>query len=198
MDIIRGLDVLISLLGLIILSPVLLVVAIVIKLTSKGPVFFNQNRVGKGGRDFKVYKFRSMYTNAEKKGFLTVGGRDSRVTPVGYYIRKYKIDEIPQLLNVLKGDMSIVGPRPEVRKYVDMYSERQRRALIVRPGITDYASIAYRNENDLLAHKENPEKYYVEVILPEKIELNFLYINNRSVREYFKIITKTVKVSLKG
>lgn len=198
MDIIRGLDVLISLLGLIILSPVLLVVAIVIKLTSKGPVFFNQNRVGKGGRDFKVYKFRSMYTNAEKKGFLTVGGRDSRVTPVGYYIRKYKIDEIPQLLNVLKGDMSIVGPRPEVRKYVDMYSERQRGALNVRPGITDYASIAYRNENDLLAHKENPEKYYVEVILPEKIELNFLYINNRSVREYFKIITKTVQVSLKG
>ncbi|MDB5248689.1 MAG: wcfS [Segetibacter sp.] len=198
MDVIRSLDFFFSLVGLIILSPILLLVALIIKLTSRGPVFFKQNRVGKDGKDFKVYKFRSMYIDADKKGFLTVGGKDNRITSVGYYLRKFKLDELPQLINVLKGEMSIVGPRPELRRYVDMYSEEQRKALKVLPGITDYASIEYRNENDLLASSNNPEEFYVKEILPRKIELNFMYINNRSLKEYFKIILKTVGTSVKG
>ncbi|GEO09034.1 sugar transferase [Segetibacter aerophilus] len=187
-----------SLVGLIILSPVFLLVILLIKLTSKGPVFFKQTRVGKDGRDFKVYKFRSMFVDADKRGLLTVGGKDVRVTKAGYYLRKFKVDELPQLINVIKGEMSIVGPRPEVRKYVDLYSEDQLKALKVLPGITDYASIQYRNENDLLALSHNPEELYVKEIMPKKIELNFRYINNRSVGEYFKIIIETVITSLKG
>ncbi|MCW3106558.1 MAG: wcfS [Segetibacter sp.] len=198
MDVIRCFDFLFSLVGLIILSPVFLLAALLIKLTSKGPVFFNQSRVGKDGKDFKVYKFRSMYVNADKRGLLTVGGKDTRVTAIGYYLRKFKLDELPQLINVVKGEMSIVGPRPEVRRYVEMYSQEQLRALKVLPGITDYASIEYRNENDLLALAQNPEEFYVKEIMPKKIELNFKYINNRSIQEYFKIITKTVVTSVKG
>lgn len=198
MDVIRCLDFLFSLVGLIILSPVFLLVGLLVKLTSKGPVFFKQKRVGKGGKDFKVYKFRSMYINADKRGLLTVGGKDKRVTAVGYYLRKFKIDELPQLINVIKGEMSIVGPRPEVRRYVEMYSEDQLRALKVLPGITDYASIEYRNENELLAMAKNPEEFYVKEIMPKKIELNFKYINDRSIHQYFKIITKTVVTSIKG
>jgi len=139
-----------------------------------------------------------MYTGADKKGLLTVGGKDNRITKVGFYLRKYKLDELPQLLNVLKGDMSIVGPRPEVRKYVDLYSAEQLRVLSVRPGITDYASIEYRNENDLLAEAESPEKMYIQEIMPKKIELNFKYINNRSIGSYFKIIFQTIITSIKG
>ncbi len=198
MDVIRSLDIVFSLAGLILLSPVLLLIALLIKLTSKGPVFFKQGRVGKDGKDFKVYKFRSMTIDADKKGLLTVGGKDIRVTSAGYYLRKFKLDELPQLINVLKGEMSLVGPRPEVRRYVDMYSAEQLKALKVLPGITDYASIAYRNENDLLALVPNPEEFYVKEIMPKKIELNFRYIDNRSVSEYFKIITKTVLASVKG
>jgi lipopolysaccharide/colanic/teichoic acid biosynthesis glycosyltransferase len=198
MDVIRFLDFVFSLIGLIILSPVFLLVALTIKLTSKGPVFFKQSRVGKDGKDFKVYKFRSMYVDADKRGLLTVGGKDNRVTKIGYYLRRFKIDELPQLINVVKGEMSIVGPRPEVRRYVDLYSPDQLKALKVLPGITDYASIEYRNENDLLALAGNPEEFYVQEIMPKKIELNFKYINNRSVQEYFKIITKTVVTSVKG
>jgi lipopolysaccharide/colanic/teichoic acid biosynthesis glycosyltransferase len=196
MKVITLLDYVFSLIGLIILSPVFLLVALLVKLTSKGPVFFRQNRVGKDGRDFKVYKFRTMYTDADKKGLLTVGGKDKRVTSVGYYLRKFKLDELPQLLNVLAGDMSLVGPRPEVRKYVDLYTIEQRKVLSVRPGITDYASIEYRNENDLLATATNPEEMYVEDIMPKKIALNFNYINNRSVKTYFEIIFKTVATSV--
>jgi lipopolysaccharide/colanic/teichoic acid biosynthesis glycosyltransferase len=198
MDLIRCLDFLFSLVGLIILSPVFLLVALLVKLTSKGPVFFKQTRVGKDGKDFKVYKFRSMYVDADKRGLLTVGGKDNRVTATGYYLRKFKIDELPQLINVIKGEMSLVGPRPEVRRYVDMYSEHQLRALKVLPGITDYASIEYRNENELLAMAKNPEEFYVKEIMPKKIELNFKYIDNRSIPQYFKIITKTVVTSIKG
>lgn len=198
MDVIRCLDFLFSLVGLIILSPIFLIAALVIKLTSNGPVFFKQSRVGKDGKDFKVYKFRSMHVNADKRGLLTVGGKDNRVTAIGYYLRKFKLDELPQLINVLKGEMSIVGPRPEVRKYVELYSPQQLRALKVLPGITDYASIEYRNENDLLALANNPEEFYVKEIMPRKIELNFKYIDNRSIPEYFKIITKTVVTSVKG
>jgi lipopolysaccharide/colanic/teichoic acid biosynthesis glycosyltransferase len=173
-------------------------VSFIIKVTSKGPVFFKQNRVGKGGDDFKVFKFRTMYLEAEKRGLLTVGGKDNRVTAVGYYLRRFKIDELPQLINVLRGEMSIVGPRPEVRRYVEMYSPEQRRTLQVLPGITDYASIEYRNENDLLALAENPEEFYINEIMPKKIELNFKYINDRSLQQYFKIITKTLIASIKG
>ena len=195
---IKAIDFLLALIGLIILSPVLILVALFIKLTSKGSVFFMQSRVGKDGKDFKVFKFRTMYTQAEKLGLLTVGGKDNRITAIGYYLRKFKIDELPQLLNVLKGEMSLVGPRPEVRRYVDMYSIDQIKALNVLPGITDYASIAYRNENEMLASASNPEEYYIKEIMPNKIELNFKYINNRSVTEYFKIIGMTLLSAIKG
>lgn len=198
MNLIRIFDITFSVLGLILLSPVILIISLLVKLTSKGPVFYRQLRVGMGGNDFKLYKFRSMYIHADKKGLLTVGGRDNRVTPVGFYLRKFKLDELPQLLNVIKGEMSIVGPRPEVRKYVDLYTTEQRKALNVRPGITDYASIAYRNENDLLALASNPEELYINEIMPRKIELNFRFIENNSLGEYFKIIIKTVLTSVKG
>jgi lipopolysaccharide/colanic/teichoic acid biosynthesis glycosyltransferase len=198
MDIIRVLDFAFSLIGLILLAPILIVLACIIKLTSKGPVFYMQSRVGKNGKDFKVFKFRSMFTDADKKGLLTVGGKDNRITPVGYYLRKYKLDELPQLLNVLKGEMSIVGPRPEVRRYVDLYNAEQRQVLNVLPGITDYASIAYRNENELLGMAANPEEMYVNEIMPKKIELNFSYIHNRNLKEYFTIIWRTVTSTVGG
>lgn len=198
MDIIRGFDILFALVGSIILFPFFIVISLLIKLTSKGAVFFRQSRVGKNGKDFKVYKFRSMYINADKKGLLTVGGNDSRVTKVGYYLRRFKLDELPQLINVLKGEMSLVGPRPEVRKYVNLYSNDQQKTLSVLPGITDYASIEYRNENELLAMAENPEELYIREIMPKKIELNFKYINDRSVKQYFKIVIKTIITSIKG
>ena len=195
---IKCFDFVFSLVGLVILFPFFLLLALLIKLTSKGPVFFKQTRVGKDGKDFKVYKFRTMYADADKRGLLTVGGKDARVTEMGYYLRKFKLDELPQLINVVKGEMSIVGPRPEVRRYVEMYSEEQLKALKVLPGITDYASIEYRNENDLLADAINPEEFYVKEIMPKKIELNFKYINNRSIAEYFKLIARTVISSIRG
>lgn len=189
---IRFFDFFFTVLGLIILSPLFLIVAIWIKLDSSGPVFYKQTRVGRNNKDFKLLKFRSMVTDADKKGLITVGGRDPRVTQSGYFIRKYKLDELPQLLNVLIGDMSLVGPRPEVRKYVDLYNETQRKVLSVKPGITDYASIEYIDENEILGKAENPEKVYIEQIMPEKIKYNMKYIQNRSVKEYFKIIFLTI------
>ena len=189
---IRFFDFLFSILGLIVLSPLFLIVAIWIKLDSNGPVFYRQTRVGKNDKDFKLMKFRSMVTDADKKGLITVGGRDPRVTQSGYFIRKYKLDELPQLLNVLNGDMSLVGPRPEVRKYVDLYNESQRRVLSVKPGITDYASIQFIDENEILGKAENPEMVYIEKVMPEKIKYNMKYIQNRSVKEYFKIIFLTI------
>ena len=146
--------------------------AIWIKIDSEGPVFYRQVRVGKGNRDFRLFKFRSMRVGSDRKGLITVGGRDPRVTRSGYYIRKYKLDELPQLINVFTGDMSLVGPRPEVRKYVDLYTPEQMHVLDVRPGITDPASIRYRNENELLAQVEDPDRYYVEVIMQDKLQLN--------------------------
>lgn len=190
---IRLIDFIASLFGLIFLLPVFLLIAIWIKLDdSKGPVFFRQKRVGKDGIDFGLYKFRSMYVDSDRHGQITVGGHDPRITRSGYYIRRYKLDELPQLINVLKGEMSMVGPRPEVRKYVDLYTDEQRRVLSVRPGITDYASIEYMDENTLLAQSADPDKTYIEEIMPAKIRLNMKYINNPSFCEYLKIIFKTI------
>lgn len=190
---IRLFDIFFSTVGLIILSPLLLILAIWIKFDSSGPVFYKQIRVGKDNKDFKLFKFRSMVINADRKGLITVGGRDSRVTRSGYFIRKYKLDELPQLINVFKGNMSLVGPRPEVRKYVNMYDETQQKVLTVKPGITDYASIEYIDENEILGKAENPEKIYIEKIMPRKIKLNLKYIDNKSLSEYFKIIFLTIK-----
>lgn len=178
--------------GLLILSPLFLFIAIWIKLDSKGQVFYKQTRVGLNNKDFLLYKFRSMRVDSDKKGLLTVGDRDSRVTSSGFYLRKYKLDELPQLINVLKGEMSLVGPRPEVRKYVDCYTEEQMKVLSVKPGITDYASIEYVDENTLLGSSNDPQNTYLEKILPNKIILNMKYINNQSTAEYFKIIFLTL------
>ena len=189
---IRFFDILFSFLGILFLSPVFLFLYIAIRLESKSGCIYKQLRVGRGGTDFYVYKFRSMRIGADKQGLITVGGRDPRITRIGYFIRKYKLDELPQLFNVLKGDMSLVGPRPEVRKYVELYTEEQRRVLSVRPGITDYASIEYVDENTILGQAEDADKAYVEQILPDKICYNMKYIEHRSVKEYFKIIFLTI------
>ena len=187
----RFFDIFLSSIGLIILSPALLVIYILIKLGSKGPGFYSQKRIGKDGKPFNLLKFRSMRIGADKGHLITVGGRDSRITQVGFFLRKYKLDELPQLFNVLKGDMSLVGPRPEVEKYVRLYTPEQRVVLNVRPGITDYASIAFSNENEILGQAEDPEKMYIEEIMPKKIEQNLRYINNHSLSQYFKIIFLT-------
>lgn len=189
----RLFDILFSFAGLVVLSPILLVVYILIRMESPGGGFYRQQRVGKDGKMFRLLKFRSMRTGSDKQGLITVGGHDSRITRIGYFIRRYKIDELPQLLNVLKGDMSLVGPRPEVKKYVDMYTAEQRRVLSVKPGITDYASIEYADENEILGRADDPDKAYVEQIMPDKIRLNMRYIENHNSREYFKIIFLTIK-----
>lgn len=188
----RLFDIFFSLLGLVLLLPVFLIIAIIIILDSKGGVFYRQVRVGKDAIDFRLFKFRSMRTDADKKGLLTVGGKDSRITRVGYYIRKYKVDELPQLINVLIGDMSLVGPRPEVRRYTDLYNAEQQKVLSVKPGITDYASIEYSNENELLGKAADPEKVYIEEIMPAKLKLNMKYIAEQGVLTDLKIIWMTV------
>lgn len=190
----RFLDIIFSGLGLICLSPLFVFLALWVKLDSPGPVFYRQVRVGRNNRDFKLYKFRSMRVDSDKKGLITIGGHDPRVTQSGYYIRKYKLDEFPQLINVFLGDMSLVGPRPEVRKYVDMYTDEQMHVLDVRPGITDMASIYYRNENELLEKANNPEKYYREVIMQDKLRINLEYVRNHSVIGDFRMILKTLFV----
>ena len=189
---IRFFDFILSLVGLVVLAPIFIVLAIWIKIDSTGPVFYKQVRVGQNGIDFGLFKFRSMVVDADKKGLITVGGRDPRITRSGYFIRKYKLDELPQLINVLVGDMSLVGPRPEVRKYVDLYTDEQQKVLSVKPGITDYASIEYMDENEILGKSSDPEKTYIEEIMPEKIKYNMKYILNKNVSEYFKIIFLTL------
>ncbi len=189
---IRIVDVLAALTGLILLCPLFVIVALWIVLDNPGPIFYRQQRVGRDGKDFGLWKFRSMRVGSDKTGLITVGERDNRITRAGYYIRKYKLDELPQLINVLAGDMSLVGPRPEVRKYVDLYTPEQRKVLSVRPGITDYASIEYIDENRLLAQSADPDKTYVEEIVPAKIALNMRYINHQMIGEYFKIIFLTI------
>lgn len=188
----RLFDVVCSFFGLFVLSPLFVFLSLWVGLGSKGGVFYKQKRVGRFNKDFTLYKFRSMRVGSDKKGLLTIGGKDSRVTKAGFFIRKYKLDELPQLLNVLKGDMSFVGPRPEVRKYVDMYTERQLKVLDVRPGITDLASIKYRNENDLLAAADNPEQYYIDVVMQDKLALNLQYIETRSFFGDIKLIFRTI------
>ena len=189
----RLFDIFFSVLGMIALSPVFFIIYVMIRIESKGGVFYCQERVGKHGAGFRLLKIRSMRIGADRQGLITIGGHDSRITRVGYFIRKYKIDELPQLFNVLKGDMSLVGPRPEVRKYTDMYTDEQRRVLSIRPGITDYASIKYADENVILGQADDPDKVYVEQIMPDKIRLNMRYIENHNLREYFKIIFLTIK-----
>ena len=188
----RLFDITASFFGIIILSPLLIFIGLWVGLSSKGGVFYKQIRVGKNNKDFKLYKFRSMRVNSDKQGLLTVGSKDSRITKAGYFIRKYKIDELPQLFNVLKGDMSFVGPRPEVRRYVDLYSREQMKVLSVRPGITDPASIKYRNENDILSSASNPEEYYIQHIMPDKLKINIDYINTQTFIKDIKIIFQTI------
>ena len=194
---IRLFDIFFSALGLIILFPFFIVFYLLIRLESKGGAFYIQERIGKNGKPFGLYKFRSMRVGSDAEGLLTVGERDNRITRIGYVLRKTKIDELPQLMNVLKGDMSLVGPRPEVRKYTDMYTEEQRKVLCVRPGITDYASIEYVNENELLSTADDPERMYIEKVMPDKIKLNMKYLEHYTVGEYFKIIFLTFKSLVK-
>lgn len=187
----RIFDILVSGIGLLCLSPLLLIVAIWIKLDSPGPIFYRQVRVGRYNKDFRIFKFRSMRIGSDKGSLVTIGGRDPRITRSGYFIRKFKIDELPQLINVLVGDMSLVGPRPEVRHYVNYWTPEQMHVLDVRPGITDPASIKYRNENELLAQAEDPEKYYIEVIMQEKIKLYLEYAEKSSFWYDINLIFQT-------
>ena len=187
----RLFDVVASGVGLLLLSPLFLLVAIWIKLDSPGPVFYRQVRVGRYNRDCRIFKFRSMRVGADKGSLVTIGGRDPRVTRSGYFIRKFKIDELPQLINVFIGDMSLVGPRPEVRHYVDYWTKEQLRVLDVRPGITDPASIKFRNENELLEKAEDAEKYYIEVIMQEKLRLYLEYVEKHNFWFDIKLIFQT-------
>lgn len=194
----RLFDLIIALPLLLLVSPILIIIAFLIKLNSKGPVFYLQQRVGFKGKDFFIYKFRTMRIGADKLGLLTVGGRDPRVTTVGYFLRKYKLDELPQLINVVNGSMSLVGPRPEVRKYVNLYSVEQKNVLLAKPGITDYASIEYADENNLLAASSDPEKTYIDEIMPAKLKLNMKYIAEQGVITDVKIIFLTVQRIIRG
>jgi len=189
----RMFDLFFSLTGLLFLLPVFLLVLILIKLESKGPVFYQQVRVGLNQRPFNLIKFRTMCCNADKMGLLTIGEHDSRVTGIGAWLRKYKVDELPQLLNILKGEMSFVGPRPEVPKYVEMYDPNQRRVLTVKPGITDWASIRYIDENRLLATADDPENFYIHTVIPSKINQNLEYIDHHNLWIDCKIISYTLK-----
>ena len=188
----RAFDFIFSILLIIILSPFFLIISMIILVDSKGGIVFTQKRVGKNNCDFDIYKFRTMHTGSDKKGLLTVGAKDQRITRTGYFLRKFKLDELPQLFNVLIGNMSFVGPRPEVRKYVEMYTDGQLRVLAVKPGITDFASIDYANENEILAKSDNPEDTYVRTVMPAKLELNLKYIREQSFLLDMKIIFRTI------
>ena len=190
----RLFDIIASALGLIVLSPLFLVLAVWIKVDSKGPVFYRQTRVGWHNKDFRIFKFRSMRVGSDRGSLVTIGGRDPRITKSGYYIRKYKLDEFPQLINVLIGDMSLVGPRPEVRHYVDYWTLDQMRVLDVRPGITDPASIKFRNENEFMAQADDPEQYYINVIMQEKLRLYLEYVDNQSFLYDLRLIFATLRV----
>ena len=188
----RSFDLLFASVGLIILSPMVVCIAIVIKLDSPGPVFFRQERVGQFGRPFRIYKFRTMVTDAERLGAQVTTGDDPRITDLGRFLRKYKIDELPQLINVIIGDMSLVGPRPEVPRYVEAFHEDYKDILTVKPGITDFASLEYKDENELLKSAENPEEQYLKEILPAKIAYYRKYLREQSIATDIKLIFKTL------
>lgn len=188
----RLFDIVCSFFGLVFLSWLFVFVALWVGLSSRGGVFYRQRRVGRCNRDFTIYKFRSMRVNSDRQGLLTIGGRDGRITKAGVFIRKYKLDELPQLFNVLRGDMSFVGPRPEVRKYVELYTEEQKKVLTVRPGITSLSSIKYRNENEILSRNDNPEQYYIDVIMQDKLAIELDYLEQRSLLTDIKVIFQTI------
>ena len=189
----RLFDITFSFIGLIVLIPFLLLISIIIKLDSKGGVFYIQKRVGKNNIDFNLIKFRTMFALSDDQGLITIGDNDKRITPTGRWLRKYKLDELPQLINILKNDMSFVGPRPEVRKYVSLYSEEQIKVLAVKPGLTDFASLEYMNENEILSRYSDPEKAYIEIIMPAKLALNLKYISERTFFTDMRIIYKTLR-----
>jgi lipopolysaccharide/colanic/teichoic acid biosynthesis glycosyltransferase len=193
----RIFDCLFSSIGLIIISPIFMLLSLLIALDSQGGIFYKQVRIGKNMRPFKLFKFRTMYANSDKKGLLTVGDNDNRITRVGYYLRKYKLDELPQLINVLIGEMSFVGPRPEVEKYVKLYNNEQQKVLSVKPGITDWASIRYVNESELLARSSEPEKTYINEIMPAKLAINLEYVKQNNLLIDIKIILHTFKAILR-
>jgi lipopolysaccharide/colanic/teichoic acid biosynthesis glycosyltransferase len=193
----RCFDIVFAFIGILILIPVFIIIGILILIDSRGGIFYKQSRVGKNNEDFFILKFRTMKVDSDKKGLLTVGARDSRITRMGFFLRKYKLDELPQLFNVLLGDMSFIGPRPEVRKYVDMYNEVQKKVLNVKPGITDYASIEYSNENELLAKSDDPEQTYIEEVMPHKLLLNLKYIKEKGFVTDIRIIFRTIGKILK-
>lgn len=190
---IRFFDLLFSITALIILSPIFLLLAIIIKTESSGDIFFIQDRVGKQSKIFKLIKFRSMHSGADKKGLITAGQHSSSITNTGKWMRKYKLDELPQLVNVIKNEMSIVGPRPEVKKYIDLYNPEQKMVLTVKPGITDFASIEFVDENELLSKTNDPNRMYIEEIMPAKLKLNMKYINRMNLKTYFTVILLTIK-----
>jgi lipopolysaccharide/colanic/teichoic acid biosynthesis glycosyltransferase len=187
----RIFDIICSLLILGVFLPFGIIIALGIRFTSRGSVFYKQKRIGKNENEFLLYKFRTMRPNADKNGQLTVGMRDPRITNIGYFLRKYKLDEFPQFINVLLGQMSIVGPRPEVKEYTDLYTIEQKKVLLVKPGITDYASLYYFNENEILGNAEDPQKTYIEEVMPAKLKLNQKYVAEQSLTTDLKIMWQT-------
>jgi lipopolysaccharide/colanic/teichoic acid biosynthesis glycosyltransferase len=189
----RSFDIIFSLLVLALFLPFGIIISLLIVLSSSGGIFYKQERIGKNGAPFMLYKFRSMRTNSDQSGTLTVGMKDSRITKIGVFIRKYKLDEFPQFINVLFGSMSVVGPRPEVSEFVALYTQEQRKVLDVKPGITDYASLEYFNENEVLAKSSDPRKTYIEEVMPHKIIINKKYLSRPTLGHDLKIIGKTIK-----
>lgn len=194
----RLFDFIVSFFGILVLLPLGICVSLFIKLTDKGPIFFRQKRVGRNGKEFRIFKFRTMYIRKDNDSLITIGDKDPRVTPIGHILRKSKLDELPQLLNILIGDMSFVGPRPEVPYYVNMYNNEQKKVLNVRPGITDPASILYRNESELLRNCDNPEETYIKTIMPDKLKINLEYIQKSSFFYDLKLIFQTFIVVIKN
>ena len=188
----RILDIIFSISLLIALLPLFLIIIFLINLETKGGAFYTQIRVGKFNANFKIIKFRSMYAGADLKGYLTVGDKDARITKVGYFLRKYKLDELPKLINILKGEMSFVGPRPEVRQFIDLLDKDQLEMLSVRPGLTDFASLKYVNESEILRESDDPERKYIEDILPEKVRLGIDYIKKSNLYLDIKLVFMTI------
>lgn len=188
----RIFDIISSFVVLLVIWPVMFLIAILVLCSGKGGVFFIQERVGRNGLSFNLFKFRTMKIESEALGQLTIGGRDPRVTRIGYWLRKYKLDELPQLLNVIAGSMSVVGPRPEVIRYTSLYTDEQKKVLQVRPGLTDYASLEYISEDELLGQAKDPFKTYIEEVMPAKLELNLKYIKEQNFSTDIKIIFRTI------